>query len=362
MNATRRLGPSLLVTAVMLLVPACQRPLKPVFAPTASPLTWPASPDQARLRYVGELKSSADLKAPSKPFQGLTELLVGKTPPQELFGPRAVVVSRDARYVWIADPGGRCVHRFDLIGRGYSRITNAGGMPLLSPVALCLEGERSILVCDSEGVAIHRLDAATGDYISTLELPEDVLRPVAIYHDRQRDELFVVDVLDHNIKVLDKNARLVRILGTRGNAPGTFNFPSDITSDGSKLWIADTGNHRVQAMGFDGTPVVSFGQAGDAPGDLAMPKGIALDRDGHVYVVDARFENVQIFSDTGELLLYFGEEGTGPGAFWLPAGIFIDNDNRVWVCDMYNRRVQVFEYLPKGPAAERAPDAKAVGQ
>lgn len=357
MNATQRMARVLLVALVTSLATACQRPLKPVFSPLPAPLAWPPPPAEARIRYVGQLKSSADLKPPAKAFQGLTDFLIGKKAPQELFGPRAVTVSRDGRFVWIADPGGRCVHCFDIIGRTYTKITEVGGKPLLSPVALCLEGDRALLVCDSEGVAIHRLDVATGAFLSTLELPEDVLRPVALYHDEERSELFVVDVLDHNIKVLDKESRLLRILGTRGNASGTFNFPSDITSDGSTLWIADTGNHRIQGIRFDGKPVMSFGQAGDAPGDLAMPKGVALDSDGHLYVVDARFENVQIFSPKGDLLLYFGEEGTGPGAFWLPAGIFIDNEDRIWVCDTYNRRVQVFEFLRKAPKAGTEPDA-----
>jgi len=357
MNAKRRMAQVSVTALVASLGAACQQPLKPVFTPLPTPLTWPAPPNEARVRYVGALTSSADLKPPPKAFQGLTDFLIGKKAPQELFGPRAVTVSRNGRFVWIADPGGRCVHGFDIVGRGYTKITEAGGTPLLSPVGLCLEGDRSLLVCDSEGVAIHRLDVATGAFVATLELPEDIQRPVALYHDEGRGELFVVDVLDHNIKVLNHEARLLRTLGTRGNAPGTFNFPSDITSDGSTLWIADTGNHRVQGIGFDGRPVLSFGQVGDAPGDLAMPKGVALDRDGHLYVVDARFENVQIFSPQGELLLYFGEEGTRPGAFWLPAGIFIDRDNRIWVCDTYNKRVQVFEYLSMNPTVAAEPGA-----
>lgn len=342
-------------------VPACHRPMKPVFSPPPTPLVWPAGPAPARIRYVGQLKSSADLKPPSKTFQSLTDFFVGKKEAQELFGPRAVAVSRDGRFVWVADPGGRCLHSFDIIGREYRKITNVGGRPLFAPVALAAVEDGGLLVCDSEGVAIHRLDIATGAFRESLRLPEDVQRPVALCHNDQRDELFVVDILDHNIKVLDRNSRLLRSMGTRGNAPGEFNFPSDIACTGSTLWIADTGNHRVQGLTLDGTPVRSFGQAGDAPGDLAMPKGVALDSDGHLYVVDARFENVQIFSPEGELLLYFGEEGTGPGAFWLPAGIFVDNDDRIWICDMYNRRVQVFDYIGQEsrPSDEAAPGEQA---
>jgi sugar lactone lactonase YvrE len=88
-----------------------------------------------------------------------------------------------------------------------------------------------------------------------------------------------------------------------------------------------------------------IGRKGDAAGDLALPKGVAIDREGNVWVVDAHFENVQIYSSTGQLLLAVGQEGNKPGEFWLPAGMCIDRQNRVWIADTYNRRVQVFELI-----------------
>jgi len=341
-----------------LLVTGCQRPRGPVFEVQKAPLAWPQPPARPRIRYVGQLAGAADLKPPRKLFQGLSDLLVGPAAPKPLYGPRSVVVSADGRYVWIADPGGRCAHGLDLRERDYVKVTEPCGQALLSPVAVARGREGSILVCDSEAVAIHRLDARSGGCLETLRLPEDIHRPVALHYDEKRDELYVVDVVAHNIKVLDPNSHLLRILGTRGNKPGSFNFPSAITGDEERLWIADTGNHRVQAITPRGAVVVAFGQAGDAPGDLAMPKGVALDSDDNVYVVDARFENVQIFSPEGRLLLFFGEEGTGPGDFWLPAGLFVDERDRIWVCDMYNQRVQVFDYLPEATVGDRGEDAR----
>lgn len=76
-----------------------------------------------------------------------------------------------------------------------------------------------------------------------------------------------------------------------------------------------------------------------------MPKGVAVDRDGHVYVADAHFENVQVFDDSGRLLMAFGREGRGAGRFSLPAGLAFDDQDRLWVADSGNRRLQVFAYL-----------------
>lgn len=323
----------------------CQQPLKPIFEPMKTPLAWPGAPAEPRIRYVGQITQAADLKPRPRFLQALTDLVVGPNAPEPLYGPRAVVMTADGSGLWVADPGGRCLHRFDLDTREYLRVVKVGEASLLTPVGLCAGPGESIYVCDSESVAIYRVSSLDGSLLATLRLPEDLLRPAAMYFDATRKELYVVDVSAHDIKVLSADGELLRILGQRGERPGQFNFPCDIASDGEVLWIADTGNQRVQAITRDGEPVTEFGSAGDAPGDLAMPKAVALDSDGHLYVVDARFENIQIFDGQGRVLLFFGQEGTGPGQFWLPSGITIDASDRIWVCDSYNNRLQVFDYL-----------------
>ena len=344
----------MLAATSFLIVGGCVRPLKPVFERPAAPITWPADPARARIRYVGSLTSSADLKPPRKPFQGMVDLLVGPKAPEQLYGPRAVVTTSDGSRVWVADPGGRCLHLFDLEDRSYRKFARMGDEQLLSPSGLCVGPGETIFVCDSEAVAIYQVSERTGALVRTMHLTDEVKRPVALHYDRDQEELFVVDVAGHDVKVLAPEGRLQRILGRRGNRPGEFNFPCDIAAADGVLWIADTGNQRIQGITPAGDSVVAFGEAGDTPGRMAMPKGVATDREGNVYVVDARFENVQIFDSAGKLLLVIGEEGTGPGQFWLPAGIFIDQNDRIWICDSYNRRIQVFERIETTPVPDTA--------
>ena len=330
---------------VPLLLSACAPRVKPIFEERQPPIVWPPAPEPPRIRYVGQLAGAADLKAPTKPFQALGNLFVGRKAPEPFYGPRAVLTTDGGRKVWVADPGGRCVHVLDMQERTYARIQKVGDSQLLTPVGLARGPGDSVYVCDSESVAIHRLSGANGTWIESLRLPEDISRPVAALYDDQADELWVVDVSAHDIKVLGRDGSLSRIVGRRGNKPGEFNFPCDIIADADRIWVVDTGNHRVQALNRSGEPVAAFGQAGDGTGDLAMPKAAAIDSEGHLYVVDARFENVQVFDRAGKLLMAFGEEGTGPGEFWLPGGIHVDETDRIWICDSYNKRVQVFEYL-----------------
>lgn len=341
--------------ALVLPLTGCTPALRPIFEPLRPEIAWPPAPTPARIRYVGQLRTEADLNAPVKPFARLAAVLVGEKEPAKLYGPRSLVRTPDGERIWIADPGGRCLHLFDLRQRRYLKVERIGDAHLLAPVDLCLGPEESFYVCDSENVAIHRLSDRTGALLESLRLPEDLHRPVAIAYDRDTGELFVVDVVAHDIKVLGRDGRLMRIIGRRGAGAGQFNYPCDLALDGEALWVADAGNHRVQAVGRDGTPLAGFGEAGDALGDLALPKGIALDSGGHIYVVDVRFENVQIFDRSGTLLLVFGGEGNGPGEFWLPATIFIDPTDRIWVCDSYNKRVQVFDYVRQPEMQESEP-------
>ena len=88
----------------------------------------------------------------------------------------------------------------------------------------------------------------------------------------------------------------------------------------------------------------TFGAAGDNPA-ISPGQGVAVDSDGHVYVVDALFDNVQIFDRDGRLLLAFGSPGAAAGELWLPNTIFIDAQDRIYISDTYNQRIQVFQYL-----------------
>jgi DNA-binding beta-propeller fold protein YncE len=80
-------------------------------------------------------------------------------------------------------------------------------------------------------------------------------------------------------------------------------------------------------------------------GSFSKPKGVALDTQGLIYVVDGIYDTVQLFNAKGALLMNFGISGIKPGQFWLPAGIAIDEENRIFVADTFNFRVQIFKFL-----------------
>jgi sugar lactone lactonase YvrE len=102
-------------------------------------------------------------------------------------------------------------------------------------------------------------------------------------------------------------------------------------------------NFRVELFDREGNYKGAIGTTGDPSKDIYRPKGIAIDSEDHIYLVEAEWGTVQIFDREGHLLYRFGN-GTGFGRFLLPSGVFIDKSDRVFVVDSYNRRVQVFQY------------------
>ena len=73
-------------------------------------------------------------------------------------------------------------------------------------------------------------------------------------------------------------------------------------------------------------PAQPIGSIGRQYGQFSRPKGIAVDRDGNIYVSDSAHGNFQIFDQEGRLLLFVGDrsERPGPGVYMLPAGLDID--------------------------------------
>jgi sugar lactone lactonase YvrE len=107
--------------------------------------------------------------------------------------------------------------------------------------------------------------------------------------------------------------------------------------------VVDAMNFRVQLFDRDGNFQSQIGISGDPAGGIYRPKGVAIDSEDHIYVVDSELGMVHVFDRQGRLLYRFGN-GTRFGEFLLPAGLFIDRRDRVYLVDSYNRRVQVFQY------------------
>jgi DNA-binding beta-propeller fold protein YncE len=87
--------------------------------------------------------------------------------------------------------------------------------------------------------------------------------------------------------------------------------------------------------------VMAWGEHGSGPGEFNEPQGIAIDHNGHVYVVDTGNSRIQKFTANGTFLTKWGSQGVGDGQFNRPIGVAVDrSSDDVYVAE--RNRIQKF--------------------
>lgn len=332
----RAISSALLILALTAAAPPAEPP----------PPQWPPAPQAARLRFAGEI--AGPRVAGTSRIGGFLRFLIGldmagEVTTDRLVKPTGLFVSSGT--VFVADPGMRAVLRYDeATGRG-EWWPRGVEKKLLSPVSVAGAPDGRLFVLDSQLSKVFILDDK-GNIKGELEGdPEGMGRPAALAVSEKR--IYVSDARKHRIAVYGIDGTFLQAFGRRGSKPGEFNFPTYLWFDEKtdRLWVTDSGNFRLQWFTPDGRFGGSIGENGNRPGYLARPRGVAVDSEGHVFVVDAAFEAFQLFDDKNNFLLFVGRAGSAAGQFSMPGGVFIDGRDRVYVADTQNARVQVFQYI-----------------
>lgn len=131
-----------------------------------------------------------------------------------------------------------------------------------------------------------------------------------------------------------------------GKAIGEVGFKGPFAlafAPSGNLLVTDPPRYRVVRLQRENKPLDSFGKAGSHVGRLNFPKGIAVDRNGLVYIVDSNNCRIQIFDEKGAVKRVIGSIGSIGGSFANPQGIYLDGKDRILVADTRNHRIQIFE-------------------
>jgi DNA-binding beta-propeller fold protein YncE len=314
-----------------------------LFAPIARPIVWPAPPETARIKYLGQISTEKDLHGAVSWSEGLGQLIFGQKEIGVLVNPYAVALDGENR-LFVADTSGSVIHLMDLKTRWYKQLSVlADSEKLATPVALAIV-DQQLFVADSSLAKICVFDREGRFQFSFGQ--ERLKRPSGVAYWPQGEKVYVSDTSRHVVDVFSRSGEFIYEIGDRGLKPGQFNFPTQLWVDYSgRLYVSDTLNYRIQVFTSEGKFLFTFGRQGDRPGNFAHPCGVATDSLGNIYVTDRQYENVQIFDRDGHILMAFGQEGTDIGQFWLPAGICIDSRNRIYIADSFNKRIQVFQLL-----------------
>jgi len=126
------------------------------------------------------------------------------------------------------------------------------------------------------------------------------------------------------------------------------NGPVYITVDTSgNIYVSDSRNDRIQKFDSDGNFITKWGSKGvrirkdDPDGVFNRPEGIAVDREGNIYVADSSNSRVQKFTVNGKFLTKWSVKGKS-GKDLSPGGIAIDDKQNIYVMVLEDL-IQVFD-------------------
>ncbi|MDR9499657.1 MAG: hypothetical protein RI556_10820 [Hydrogenovibrio sp.] len=329
---------------LMSLVGCANKPLKFSVQNTQIKQVWPDSGEMPRYRYIGELDGEVfDQETPQKDWLKWTVgLIQGEPLPKKMTRPYDVFVDEQEK-VYVADLGLPGIFVYDFQKKELEVWKNIDGQPLFTAPVAMAEVRGEIWVADADRAEILRFDKQ-GQLLG--RFGEGVLnRPNGLAFDPITQTVYVTDSRDHKIKRFNPKGKMVGEIGERGEAVGEFNFPTAISFKNGLLYVSDSMNARVQILDRDGQPQNAFGYRGLNVGNTPRPKGIAVDSDHNVYVVESYYGYLLVYDQQGRFLLPVSAKNTPISEFYLPAGVTVDQKNRVYVADMFNGRVVMLQYL-----------------
>jgi hypothetical protein len=338
------LAPALAVAAAVFLLHGCSS--APERAPIGEEHFFPAPPDLPRVQYLRSFNGSPDFENRNT----FLDYLAGGKPATvyELRKPFSVASWKGRIYV--TDSFGlQGVNVFDLENHRFFILGKDAGLgEIKKPIHVFVDSEGFKYISDlfRKQVVVYGPDdrfvraygdgrsflpvacVAHGGEVYVLDVLKDRVRPEAAadeWDEIRRDQILVLD---------KESGRPLRRLGMHGSPRDGFSFASFLACDRlGNLYVSDFMNYRVVKLDAQGNVLTVFGRQGDRAGDFAQLKGIAVDPDGMIYVVDAAFQAVQVFDNSGRPLFAMGGPKAAQGPMDLPAGIWIDRHNLEYLRD-----------------------------
>ncbi len=286
------------------------------------PIFIPPLPNPPRLQHLLSISTLKDLGKQDN----FLEFVIGKETGTEAIATKPYGVAIFQGKIYVIDTRGPGYVVIDLLKKKYTRVDGGNTGRMAKPINITIDTDGNKYVTDTGRNQVLRFDAQD-KFVQAYGI-KGQFKPadVAIV----KDQLYVSDLKNHMIQVLDKRSgKLISKMATpdEKDQNALVHFPTNLAVYGDKLYISDTGNFKIVKYTLDGKYVEKLGSVGTGFGQFARPKGIALDREGRLYVVDAAFENVQVFNKDGKLLIYFGGAGDQPDSLNLPTDITIDYEN-----------------------------------
>lgn len=208
--------------------------------------------------------------------------------------------------------------------------------PLQMPVGLDVSELGAVYVADLRGGRVAIYDAA-GRFVRTFAPPGVTdWRPTDVAVGER--DVYVTDGTGVEVFTLNGGSR--GRLRIAGNADALARPNGVAVGRDGTVYLSDTNRFRALAVDASGT-VLWQTAGGDSDARLfGLPRGISTMDDGGVLVADAFSFSLRELDAKGAFVRQWGTQGTRPGRFQYPNDVDVAGD-LVLVADKENHRVQV---------------------
>ena len=151
------------------------------------------------------------------------------------------------------------------------------------------------------------------------------------------DHVIVADEYNHQLLVFTKELLLAKVIDCQSGNPVGVACDQD-----GNMYVCNFGDNCIQVFNSQGVFIYPFSDKGSISHKLDHPHSICVAGD-LVYVTEwGSVHCVSVFTKEGKFITSFGKRGSREGEFDMPSGLAVDRDGFLYVCDYNNSRIQVF--------------------
>ncbi|MCS7286371.1 MAG: TIGR03663 family protein [Anaerolineae bacterium] len=273
--------------------------------------------------------------------------------PGQFLDPRNLAVDAEGN-IYVVDSGNHRIQKFGPNGQFILQWGSFGSAPgqFSEPWGIAVDEKGYIYVADTWNHRIQKFDSqgnfitSWGHFVNTegkLGQPGAFWGPRTIAIDRQGN-LYVADTGNKRIQKFSPEGLFLGQWGGFGTQEGFFDEPVGIALDAQgNIYVADTWNRRIQKFDENFYFIKEWRIHGWESQSVVNKPYLAISPDGRLFVTDPEFHRILAFDLEGNFLFSIGRYDQ----LNLPIGLAVDKEGNLYVADSGSCRILKFTLPPQ---------------
>ncbi|MBI0577698.1 6-bladed beta-propeller [Neobacillus cucumis] len=256
-------------------------------------------------------------------------------------------VTKIGQFVYVTDTNHKQVQVFDSSGTPIFKFgkKGTGKGQFQFPYGIAGDKAGNVYVADLYNAKIS-VFTSKGKFIKYFEVKDkkDAFKSpggLRIYNDM----MYVTDIQKGKVMEFDLKGKKLLEISSATAKDDRLNAPNAVTIDDDRnIYVSDTGNQRLVVYDKNGKFIRLINGSTDGKGDskFVNPRGIGIQGDGTLLMVDNMTHYVYGFDKKGKQVFQLGGIGADKEQFYLPNGLFIDDKGEIFITDTVNKRVALY--------------------